>query len=520
MGTAVGNTPIGNDFEIRLRSQVEFPSPSRVASEVIALARDPDIEIAKVAQAISRDPAMTAKILRIANSAFYAQRRPSKNLRQAVVIIGLNAALTLALSFSLVSTLRGCRPHGIDYRRFWRRTLLAATAARAIGETLHLGQEEDLFLAGLLQDMAILAIARTSVDFYAELPQDAPHSAFVEHERKVLGKDHAAFGAMLLKSWNLPERLYQAVEQSHSTDTQATATDDGRFSSCVAMGSELADAVLATNRPAALAALAGRMHARLGLTDEQFTQVVTRILNLIPEAEDLYETSIIDPNDAEALMAQAREMLTLRNLHALREVHALQETAGLLLSRTEQLEDANRRDGLTGVMNRAWLDRHLEREFTQAVMFQRSLSVAFIDLDHFKRINDTFGHQTGDRILRSCAQAVQASIRGSDLVARYGGEEFVVLLPGTDDEIARQVCERILSGVRELRHESAHAGLVTTVSIGLATYTPQHRFASASELVDAADHALYAAKLRGRNRIECFAELDIAMHSPLARESA
>jgi diguanylate cyclase (GGDEF)-like protein len=153
-------------------------------------------------------------------------------------------------------------------------------------------------------------------------------------------------------------------------------------------------------------------------------------------------------------------------------------------------------------------------------MFQRSLSVAFIDLDHFKKVNDTFGHQMGDRILRACAQAMQSSVRGSDIVARYGGEEFVVLLPGTDDEIARQVCQRMLGAIRELRHESNNTSIVTTVSIGLATYTPQHRFASATELVDAADHALYAAKLRGRNRVDCFAELEVGVAPPMARESA
>ena len=104
---------LSQDFENRLKAQVDFPSPSRVATEIISLARDPDIEMAKVAQAVGRDPAMTAKILRIANSAFYAQRRASQNLRQALVIIGLNAALTLALSFSLVSSMRALRPVGI-----------------------------------------------------------------------------------------------------------------------------------------------------------------------------------------------------------------------------------------------------------------------------------------------------------------------------------------------------------------------------------------------------------------------
>src|SRR5262245_12605436 len=184
------------DFETRLRAQVDFPSPSRVASEIIELARDPDIEMAKVAQAVGRDPAMTAKILRIANSAFYAQRRPSQNLRQALVIIGLNAALTLALSFSLLSSMRALRAVGIDYPRFWRRSLLAATASRAFGELGRTGHVEDIFLAGLLQDIAVLALDRVSRDFYSKLPQPSTHLDWIEYEVKELGKDHAYYTAL------------------------------------------------------------------------------------------------------------------------------------------------------------------------------------------------------------------------------------------------------------------------------------------------------------------------------------
>src|SRR4051794_31393168 len=195
------------DFENRLKAQIDFPSPSKVATEIIALARDPDIEMAKVAQAVGRDPAMTAKILRIANSAFYAQRRPSTNLRQALVIIGLNAALTLALSFSLVSSMRALKAVGIDYPRFWRRCLLAATAARAFGEASKITQAEDIFLGALLQDMAVLAIDRASRDFYSKLKQPATHADWLAYETQHLGRDHAPFSAMLLKAWKLPERI-------------------------------------------------------------------------------------------------------------------------------------------------------------------------------------------------------------------------------------------------------------------------------------------------------------------------
>jgi diguanylate cyclase (GGDEF)-like protein len=490
------------DLEARIQAQVDFPSPSKVATDVISMARDPDIQISKVAESIGKDPALAAKVLRIANSAFYAQRRPSSNIKQALVIIGLNAALTLALSFSLVSSLRGLKPNGIDYRRFWRRTLIAATASRAFGETLKVGHEEELFLAGLLQDVAVLAIDRSARDFYVKLPPDFSHAALIEFEKQQLGKDHAAIGGALLKSWNLPERLYEAVAQSHKPES--AAGDMSKFVRCVALGSDLADAVLSKDRVTALANVADGARALLQVRDEQFTEAVTRVLKLIPEAEELYETSIIETDDAETLLAQARELLTLRNLHALQEVNALRETAGILLSKTEELEDANKRDPLTGTLNRNWLDRLLEREFTQAVMFGRALSIALVDLDHFKTVNEHFGHAAGDKVLQACAQALNANVRGSDLVGRYGGEEFLIVFPGTDREIAQKACERIVGVMNKLDHQFANARIVTTVSVGIATFRPQQSFANAGELIGAADHALYAAKLRGRNCVEYF----------------
>lgn len=504
------------DFETRLKAQVDFPSPSKVATEIIALARDPEIEMAKVAQAVGRDPAMTAKILRIANSAFYAQRRPSQNLRQALVIIGLNAALTLALSFSLLSSMRALRAPGIDYPRFWRRSLLAATAARAFGELAKIGHAEDIFLAGLLQDISVLALDRVARDFYSRLPQPATHADWIAHERKELGKDHATYTGLLLKSWNLPVRICHATEFSHDAENTAADSDDGKIARCVALGSDLAEAVLSTDRTPAVNATARRAQHLLNMSQEQFTDVVERILRLIPETEELYETSLLDAEDAENLLAEAREMLAVRNLHALQEVSSLQATTSVLLNRTEEAEDSSKRDVLTGALNRPWLDRMLDREFTQAVVFGRDLSIAHVDIDHFKHINERFGTEAGDRVLQSCAQVLQSCIRGSDLVARFSGEEFMVVLPGADQQIALQVAQRILTAITDADHDPRSEGLHITVSIGVATYTTHQRFASTLALLEAADHALYAAKLCGRNRVECFAQLSAHGRSPVA----
>lgn len=495
-----------HDLDTRLKAQVDFPSPSQVATEIIALARDPDIELTTVAQAVSRDPAMTAKILRIANSAFYAQRRPSQNLRQALVIIGLNAALTLALSFSLVSSMRAMRALGIDYPRFWRRALLAATAARSFGESAKIAHTEDVFLAALLQDMAVLALDRASRDFYAKLQQPATHADWVAYETAHIGRDHAGYSAMLLKTWNLPERIWKAVEASHAPQTLSAGSTEGQFARCIALGSDLAEAALSPERGSAVGALAQRAHSLLGMSHEVFNDVVSRVRKLIPETEDLYETSILNADDADNLLAEARELLAVRNLHALQEVSALQATTSVLLTRTEEAEDSSRRDPLTGALNRPWLDRLLDREFTQAVVFGRDLSVAHIDLDRFRVINERYGTEVGDSVLRTCAQTLQSCVRESDLVARFSGEEFLVVLPGTDLQVAAQVAQRMLAAIAGFTH-AEHDAIRVTASIGVATYTTRQRFPSALAFLEAADHALYAAKLRGRNRVECFQNL-------------
>ena len=321
---------------------------------------------------------------------------------------------------------------------------------------------------------------------------------------------------MLLKSWNLPERICATVAASHEPQKLDATTDEGRFARCVALGSDLAEAVVATDRARLVAALAQRAGTLLGMSHETFTEVVTRILNLIPETEALYETSILDGDDAENLMAEARELLAVRNLHALQEVSALHATTSVLLTRTEEAEDSSRRDALTGALNRTWLDRTLDREFTQAVVFGRDLSIAHVDLDHFRTINERHGTPVGDRVLRSCAQALQSCVRGSDLVARFSGEEFVVVLPGADPQIARQVAQRMLTALATADHDPQTGSVRVTASIGVATYTTKHRFASTLALLEAADHALYAAKLCGRNRVECFEELPTARRAPIA----
>ncbi len=169
-----------------------------------------------------------------------------------------------------------------------------------------------------------------------------------------------------------------------------------------------------------------------------------------------------------------------------------------------ELERLATHDGLTNLVNRRGFDVRLDVELSRAIRDQQSMALIMIDVDHFKRFNDTYGHQMGDDCLRSVASVLAtAAQRPSDLVARYGGEEFAVILPSVDHAGACAVAERIRQSVAALAipHSGSDGREVVTVSVGLACGIPA-RGMSEKNLITLADQALYRAKHTGRNRVE------------------
>jgi diguanylate cyclase (GGDEF)-like protein len=175
--------------------------------------------------------------------------------------------------------------------------------------------------------------------------------------------------------------------------------------------------------------------------------------------------------------------------------------------RTAQLEDANRKlatlsitDGLTGLANRRHFDEVLRAECARAGRLRQSLAVIMLDVDHFKKFNDRYGHQAGDACLIRVAQALAAGTRrASDLTARYGGEEFSIVLPATSADEARDIGEALRCAIEALgiAHAGARAGLVT-ISVGIAIQ-PAQEAGDPDALMRLADAALYRAKDAGRN---------------------
>ncbi|WP_298438301.1 diguanylate cyclase [Geobacter sp.] len=211
----------------------------------------------------------------------------------------------------------------------------------------------------------------------------------------------------------------------------------------------------------------------------------TKIRGLEQGASDY----VTKPFDAGELVARVRVQLKMK---------ALQDE----LKRTnELLRKLSITDPLTHLHNRRHLMETMEKEFQRASRKGGHLSLVILDIDYFKKINDTYGHQEGDRVLATLAEIVMKGLRAYDIAARYGGEEFVLLLPETPLPEAQTIAERLRGEVQEHVFNGSLQGQVITISLGVATY-PSPRVENIDSLFRQADEALYRAKQNGRNRVE------------------
>jgi diguanylate cyclase (GGDEF)-like protein len=209
------------------------------------------------------------------------------------------------------------------------------------------------------------------------------------------------------------------------------------------------------------------------------------IINISPDAAEISFLILIVTSSQAVGLVVAFLALSFGNLE--RRSNILQRRA----------ETRAMRDGLTGVLNRASFTNHAHREIGQNRRIKSNVSLLFVDVDHFKRINDTYGHKAGDQVLKRIIRLTRDCLRNGDTVARWGGEEFVVLLPATDLNGTLLIAEKIRHRIEVEQFDKLASGLHVTVSIGCVEMSSCEGL---DELVARADRALYEAKHRGRNQ--------------------
>jgi two-component system, cell cycle response regulator len=618
----------------RLSLAKKLPTPSKVALELIRLCHGEDSSLLDIAHVIEADPALSAELLKYANSAIMGSRHPVASIQKAAIKIGMNGIVNLALGFSLLSKYQGGACQAFNYNRFWSRSLAIAVAAKAMAAVNSNHDPDELFACGLLSHIGELALASSYPVEYAQLlNRETTGKNLKEEEDRAFGLNHDELTAELLYDWGLPEKyclaaafhencvqeninsakidelaeiLYLALQISEICLLElplirnfdfleklaeklgvAAGAFPSFFDTIVATWQEwgyflqintqrcplyhqvkLLEGVIAEGRPAqhiaeklSILAVDDDPMTLLNLTrmlkndnrriitaedgeqalllalDEQPEMIITdwrmpkldglelcKILRRTSITQHIYivmltsceaddelvqafdagaDDYVVKPFTPKVLEARIRSGERLaryqQTIHHDREV--IQQYAAQLTAANRKLQTMAMTDALTGLPNRRSAMSRMKDVVAETSRYREKLSCIMIDVDHFKQINDTYGHDNGDLVLKEIARIFSSKARSYDMVSRIGGEEFLVICARSDREDSRQLAERLRMAVREFEIDlGINSRIKVTISCGVATWIDS--FTNDSELIKAADEALYRAKQNGRNRVE------------------
>jgi diguanylate cyclase (GGDEF)-like protein len=481
----------------RIRHCPNLPTLPTIAVEVLELAQRPDADIAEIARVISRDPALTGKILRTVNSSFYGRSQAVSTISQALVILGLQSVKTLVLGFSLVSNISKTKARGFQHIYYWKRSIYAATAARVLSQKFGIVQQEEAFLAALLKDIGMLVLDQVLGERYGDVfAQAQTHQDLPAVEQRELQLTHAQAGGILAEQWKLPPLLAHPIAYHHNPG-DAPDPSVQKLVQLVALAGRCADVFVDESPAGAITTVRSIGLTQHQLSDEDCDKLLAEIGTKTKEVAALFEINIGKSISYEVILKRANEALIQLTLQSQQQAQQLEQQNQQLLQRATT-------DALTGLANRGSFDGFLERSFNECVPKNDCISLLMIDIDKFKSINDTHGHQTGDAVLAYIGKLLKSTARAQDLAARYGGEELSLILVGTPRSTAAAIAETIRRSLEARPVPAGGKTLRVTASIGVASWEPGSPLKTTAHLVKAADLAVYNAKKSGRNCVKVF----------------
>ena len=502
----------------------ELPTPPAGIEMVIKAAGDPLVAMHKLGSLIEKEPSLTVMLLRLSNSAAYGSGRSVKTVQQACMLLGTRCIRNIAVSHAVQVAMGGADTGDFDGMRFWEDSLRRATASLVLGRTAGYEDPSEAFTVGLLQDLGMLLMALAWPEHQAELQiaTRLPIAERLEREHELCGTTHPAFFVDAAASWGLPEELTIAIGSHHCEATDVTERRSRRLIEIARAADALADVAQTSGAATAVTAaheLLEQLTSRQPLDLEELGEQVNR--EMIEASRDLQieigaqasyrelmaqaNMALADINDelerVTRELEQAKTRVEQTNRRLERTLAEKEDLARQLQSKNEALERLAATDTLTQVANRRHFSKALQTELKALVESGRELSLIMVDIDHFKSVNDTYGHATGDEVLKAVCRRIEEVIRPEDLLGRLGGEEFGILLPASSAREGRNIAERVRRGVRgkPIRCVDGQRILVTISLGGCTAMLPD--VPTDDQLLQLTDEALYASKHSGRDRV-------------------
>ena len=408
-----------------LEGVTTLPSIPSIALRIIQEIKKDKSSLSELAHIMSFDPALTAKILRIANSSFYALPYKVESIERAVNILGLEALKNIALSFAIVNGLRRNTVDEFDHELFWKRSITSAVSAEMIALKLNM-KNEDTFVAPLLMDIGVLVMYLMRPDDYLRVINKKKTFSMTtgEAEISVFGFDHQEVGSEILKKWGIPENIYIPVAYHHrGQESPVSIKDKAEVLMLADITSSVYHGCKSNKKFSELKKL---LQEKLDMSDEEVDEFVDSAAEKTIEILAAFE---IDPGDMKPfsrILQEANEELGKLNLsyeQLVMELKQQKEIAEKLALEAweakEKLKEIAIKDGLTNLYNHRHFQDMMDKEIERVERYSHIMSLIMIDIDHFKKFNDTYGHLQGDLIIKEIAKILRASVRTIDFTARY-----------------------------------------------------------------------------------------------------
>ena len=504
LARTIGNELMSN----HRRSLTRLPSLPTIAAEILKVFGDSDVRIQKVTDLVQADPAIASKLLKAANSSRYGLRREVADLRLAIMLLGKAKVIPLALSFSLSIDVQESEASASHFQRFWLRSFVQASAGEVLGASYGANVGAECFTISLLAGIGQLGLLNQDADRYIHCVEQAERSdrSLTDVERETYGATHHEISVDMLEHSGLPRRCVDAVNSLlPESSGQHLDEETQRLADVTGVADAFARYLCDKDSGVALVVLQERL-VKLNSGETDVDRLTTAIRTKLDESAGLFDIDLSLLPDPDELLEEALDQLAdfTEMMHDESRVIPTELVAenGRLKMQVDDLVKQTTTDALTGTANRAFFDRRLKELVHQCRRGEVQMGVAVVDIDHFKTVNDTHGHQAGDYILQQVAQALDGVTRADETLARYGGEEFVVLLEDIATDGMAIVGERIRSRIEKLVISFEGVVIPITVSIGLCCGVPQNGEFGLT-LFSHADAALYEAKQGGRNRVVC-----------------